>query len=354
MRKTLLATTALAAAGMLAAGPALAADMLSVGVGGYMQQWIGYADRTDKSDDGGMDIDSDSEIHFKGSLDADMGLKFTVHVELEANNEDDKGASGGGDNTEIDESFLRVSGGFGQLEMGQRDSIMVRMHTGIKDVGIGLHAGDTQKWIPGEYLETAGHAHAQGDDVRINYATPRVNGIQVGLSYTPDADNENRATSVPVEGNQAAWAAAVNFNTSVDETSVSVSLGHYQREQASPNDDYTYTNAGVGVGFGAFALNVSYAERDGGDKASKADDWSTVGASVTYTDGPMALSLGHMTHETDAETERNATMLSAAYTLAPGVAWKSSLFAVEDTTRAPKKTMDSEGTAFVTGFALSF
>ena len=38
MRKTLLATSALALAGALAAGPASAADMLSVGVGGYMQQ----------------------------------------------------------------------------------------------------------------------------------------------------------------------------------------------------------------------------------------------------------------------------------------------------------------------------
>ncbi len=36
MRKTLLATTALAFAGALAAGSAAAADMLSVGVGGYV------------------------------------------------------------------------------------------------------------------------------------------------------------------------------------------------------------------------------------------------------------------------------------------------------------------------------
>ena len=44
MRKTLLATTALAAAGAFAAGPALSDDMpkkVSVGISGFMEQWVG-------------------------------------------------------------------------------------------------------------------------------------------------------------------------------------------------------------------------------------------------------------------------------------------------------------------------
>ena len=67
-----------------------------------------------------------------------------------------------------------------------------------------------------------------------------------------------------------------------------------------------------------------------------------------------------MTHETDAGTERNATMLSASYTLAPGVAWKTSVFAVEDDTGGPDVATtaddetDAEGTAFVTGITLNF
>lgn len=38
MRKALMATSALAFAGAVAAAPASAADMLSLGVGGYMEQ----------------------------------------------------------------------------------------------------------------------------------------------------------------------------------------------------------------------------------------------------------------------------------------------------------------------------
>ena len=108
--------------------------------------------------EGGVDTQSDSEIHFKGSLESDMGLTYTVHVELEGN----AGA-------EIDESFVRIGGGFGQVEFGARDHVMVRMHSGISDVGVGLTSGDTQKWIPGTYLETAGHAFVGGDDIKLNY-----------------------------------------------------------------------------------------------------------------------------------------------------------------------------------------
>ena len=85
MRKTLIATSALAFAGAVAAAPASAADMLSVGVGGYMQQWFGYADRSDPGADGGFAVHSDSEVHIRGSLESEMGLKYTVHAPEGAN-----------------------------------------------------------------------------------------------------------------------------------------------------------------------------------------------------------------------------------------------------------------------------
>ncbi len=524
---TTAAAGALACAGVMAAGPASAADMLSVGVGGYMQQWFGYANRDDAGAEGGWDTQSDSEVHFKGSLESDMGLKYTIHVELEGNQNGDKAA-------EIDESFARVSGEFGQIEFGARDHAMVRMHSGISDVGVGITSGDTQKWIPGAYLETAGHAGTAGggDSVKLNYISPRISGLQIGVSYAPDSTNESGVTSAPKGNDDASWGAAVNFSQEVGDMAVTFSLGHRSRSQTGEQmvdasgrnhlcglttknvdggsakysalantacdrkaldsgghekgttivgatdvdaagqnelhfipattksklaDDATYTNAGVGVSFGAFKFNVAYATSDGGAykvqktpimyavgsntatdagdvattaaalKSALADvgrkaykkgtadlaagalfvsgaefnwadkkmddprcpatgdgacndamannlvaehteavvsdtskDFDVWGVSVTYTDGPMSISLGHMTHETDAGTERNATMLSGSYTLAPGVAWKTSIFQVEDntgtddaTTMADDET-DAEGTAFVTGITLSF
>ena len=495
MRNCLFATASLA----FVSSPVMAADKLSVGVGGYMQQWFGVANRDDDGADGGWASQSDSEVHFKGSLESDMGLKFSVHVELEG----DRGANA------IDESFARVSGEFGQVEFGARDHAMVRMHYGISDVGIGLTAGDTQKWIPGAYLDTYGHAI--GNARKLNYISPRVSGLQVGVSYAPDDGAQDANTGAPSDNDDAGWGAALNFQQEVGDMAVTLSLGHRSAEQTGEQmvdtsgrnhlcsltnanqeggsgrytalantacdqmtvgtslesgteivedvatqvhfipdttkmtkaDAGTYTNAGVGIGFGAFKFNVAYATADGGayrvertpimyavvdetpandqgpaDAATsaaalttalgvtdreayrkgttdipdnahfvtgsrfnwgadgkmggtganadapatrlvpehteavvtdKSKNYAVWGASITYTEGAMALSLGHMMHENDDGGERTATMLSASYTMAPGVAWKTSVFGVEDTTEK-----GGEGTGFVTGIALSF
>ena len=348
--------------------------MLSVGVGGYMEQWVGIADRTDGDIDGGVAVQSDSEIYFQGSMESDMGLKFTVHVQLEANNESDDA----GDNTEIDESFARVSGEFGTIEIGQRDPIHARTHYAAAfGAGVGLNAGDTQKWIPGAYLETAGWT-IPGDDLGVIYITPRVNGIQVGVSYHPDSTNENAPTRAPENNDNAATAAGINYNVTVADMSVKVSLGHVNvsnpgsvmydsdgdgtDDMSKGFDDKTFTNAGLSVGMGAFSFGVSYATRDDGgfmaaDKADEAGEMAvedgsgqhdTVAVGLGYTDGPMSLSIGHMNRDAENGDERTATMVSMGYKLAPGVSWKTSLFGVEDDTKG------TEGSAFVTGIDIDF
>ncbi len=437
-------------------------DSLEVGVSGYMQQWFGYADRDDGAK-GGLDTQSDSELYFSGSVQADSGLTFGVDIQLEANNgpkEYTHPATGTNNNptgsTNIDESFAWVSGDFGRLEIGARDGIQARTHTGIRDVGIGINAGDTHKWIPGAYHDTHGYWVGMGDNKNIIYITPRVSGLQVGVSYGPDTANENKWPGAPTGNENSVWAAGLNFQQDIDGTSFAFSLGHRSAENSDVmfdldmdnmatdmrhtaamkamddvmkgRDNDTFTNVGIGVGFGAFTFDVAYARRDRGVLASqcrlnddaqaldaadatadaaalmavepgavvacdrtgvvlegssminssdgtetaaaspnathmfvenKSGAWETVGASVTYTDGPMALSLAHMAQEVDDGTDRTATMLSAAYTLAPGVAWRTSIFTVEDDTTQnlggeEARQATNEGNAFVTGITLNF
>ena len=384
MRKALMATSALAFAGAVAATPASAADMLSLGVGGYMEQWVGVVDRDEEGVDGGFDVQTDAEIHFKGSLESDMGLKFTVHVELEAANDsvntvDADGKAGKTDETEIDEAFVRVSGAFGTIEIGQRDPIHARTHYAAGfGAGVGLNAGDTQNWVPGVYLETAGWT-IPGDNRNVIYITPRVNGVQVGLSYGPDSKNENSPGGAPSNNDDSVVAAGINFNETVGDMSVKVSLGHVNvsntgsvmydsngdgtKDMTKGFDDKTFTNAGLAVGMGAFNLGVSYATRDDGgfvamdagngdgsemaveNKAGQHDTWAV---GVSYSDGPMTFSVDHVNHERENGDERTATGVSAGYKLAPGVDWKSSIIGIEDDTK------NSEGTVFVTGLDLHF
>ncbi len=126
--------------------------------------------------------------------------------------------------------------------------------------------------------------------------------MQVGLSYGADSKSESSVTSPPDGNDNAVVAAGIDLNRTIADASVNISLGHRAASQDGMDDD-TFTNAGLALGMGAFGFNVAYAERDKGTGMS-ADEWTVVGASVKYTDGPMAVSLDYMVHETEARTAR--------------------------------------------------
>ena len=88
MRKVLLGTTAMVAAGMLASAPsAIAAEKLQLGLGGYMEQWFGYTaqDGMSGQDFSGFNQIMDPEVYFRGSTELDNGLTIGVDVQLEGN-----------------------------------------------------------------------------------------------------------------------------------------------------------------------------------------------------------------------------------------------------------------------------
>ena len=156
MRKHLMAGTALAAATMLVAGGALAADKKmmkpSISVNGYYEGVVGgilddsqetkftympmadgtgtapdgFADsiaagdlppmkRDDKADTSALDQRNDGEIHFNGRATLDSGMKIHMRAELEIQSNHQPGTA---DDDFIDEYFLSVSGSFGRIILG--------------------------------------------------------------------------------------------------------------------------------------------------------------------------------------------------------------------------------------------
>ena len=363
MRKTLLATTALACAGALAAAPASAADQLSVGVGGYMQQWFGVSDvdnSTDKEIKGGVSQYSDSEIFIRGNLEADNGLTFSVKVEFEGNTQEDV----------VDESQVTVSGEFGQITLGSEDHVAALMHYGTTDVGVGLNCGDAG-FINGvtgcakedeKGLGTSGWLIG-GDDQKVSYVTPRMSGVQFGASYIPDTTSEDEGVA-PVDNDRDAWAVGLNVQQELGEASVAISAGHYQASQVAAGegitkiDDRTFSNFGLQVGFGAVGFDVAYAAHDGGKydaggKKNKVEDYEVVSAGVNYTDGPLAVSLSHMMADADDGSDAGATMFSVSYSLAPGIASRTTLLSAEQEDKG-EEGYKVEGNAFITGITLNF
>ena len=358
MGNSLVATTALAFAGALAAGSASAADKLSVGVGGYMHQWFGFTsieegvyDEGEDADgervltkrEGVADIRSNSEIHFKGKLEADNGLTFGVTVELEGNNSgnqaDDNQSKGG----VIDESFAWVSGEFGKLTIGAEDSAQSLMHYGVPNAGLDL--GEVRMFFPEN--EAYYTANWPSDNKRVVYMTPRMAGVQFGMSYGPGAnENYGHQSDGDLANNDGdTWSIAANTEHEFAGGTVKLSVGHID---SGPDDDATNVAAQVSVS--GITAAVAHLADDG-------DDRKMTVAGLMYTDGPLSVS-GNFGMNSEGRDDVSIGMLSVGYTLAPGVAVKSSLFASEsERTTVIKnngKEADFEGTGFVMGITLGF
>jgi hypothetical protein len=194
MKKLLLGTTALVAGGLMAA-PAMAADPIKMGVGGYYTFYAAagyidgnYATNGTHAQYRGFHFIQEGEIHFTGQTKLDNGTTVGLTVELEAWN---PAAS-----TQIDEAFMFAFGDWGRIEFGSRDSGPYRMYYGTPSALIGWgffqHNHTYASGITANNkayrggIATTINPNTQ-DVNRINYFTPRFAGFQLGVSYAPKA-----------------------------------------------------------------------------------------------------------------------------------------------------------------------
>lgn len=374
MKKLLLATTASAVAIMLAAsGPAMAqkkASKIKLGLGGFMEQWIGYVDddRDDKANQGtvNFDVKSDSEIHIKGSTKLDNGLKFGVKWELEG---DDKnlGSSGG-----YDEAMLYVSGSFGRINLGMEDNASELMQYSAPNVGpIGTNKSDAGDWV----AEPSGFGTVNtsiqldlgtSDDTKITYFTPRVGGFQFGASYTPNGNNENDAQQDEDSTDHNYWSVGANFVKKFGKVSVAVAAGYMEGEdtdsEAGRGKEPEGWSVGGKVSFSGFTIGGAYiVEDDLGSSITANTERTSYDIGVSYKMGKNSFSLAYLNAEsngvvaTAGDDEHEVLTFGYARNLGPGVDFKGSIAKIdwdgEDNTTTAD---DNDGWAAVAGIVLSF
>lgn len=204
MKKILLGSTALAVGGLMAA-PAMAADPIKMGVGGYYQFYAlagsiesNYALNGTSVQYKGLQFIQEGEIHFIGQSKMDNGTTIGLRVELEAWNPQTFAAgTATGNARQIDEAYLFAFGDWGRVEFGSKDDAPYVMYYGSPSalLGFGFVQHNTSfSWtnpVANANNKAAFHISAmtldaQYQDVnRINYYTPRFMGLQVGVGYAP-------------------------------------------------------------------------------------------------------------------------------------------------------------------------
>ncbi|HEU5094326.1 MAG TPA: porin [Reyranella sp.] len=212
MKKLLLGSTALAVGGLVAA-PAMAADPIKMGVGGYYQFYAlagsmegTYATNGTWASYKGIQFIQEGEIHFNGQTKLDNGTSIGVHVELEGWD-----TAGG---RQIDEAYMFAFGDWGRMELGGRDDGPYRMLYGAPSALLGFgffqHNSSFSWTNPTANANNKAAFHisdmaidGQFQDVnRLNYFTPRFAGLQIGVSYAPKLSISSTAA-----GGQALAAA---------------------------------------------------------------------------------------------------------------------------------------------------
>ncbi len=387
MRKILLGTTAIVAAGMVASAPALSAEKLQVGIGGYMEQWVGMADSDDVDnvadpDNNGVHTVSDAEVHFKGKTALDNGLTVGVQIELEGNSQGHAHRDGDASNTakpdDIDESYMWIEGEFGKIVLGSENSAMYLMHYSVRDFGIGLNSGDMPNWTPwatdftrnGYWLHPLGSTGVEpngtNDSEKISYFTPRVEGFQVGLSYGPDTNQDSNSIVNRNAVMSDMVAVGLNFQQAFDGAEIRVSGGYGTLNNPEKgDDDPTAYNVGARVNYGGFGIEAAYANFD--DSGVRNGDGVSFG--INYSSGPWGISLAWFDGEMDGEMDKGTNImeghrshetvhLSGKYALGPGISFNGTIgtttVETDDFEGEEDNSFEVDATYFVIGVMASF
>jgi predicted porin len=361
MKKQLLTTTALVAAGMLGfTGVAQAQKKASLAVGGYFNANIGFAD----NDEGvvgnrtNFDTTVDGEVWFSGKLKLDNGIEIRTRVELENESQADN----------VDENYLQIRSQWGMLEIGSNDGAAESMTTGYLGTwatAVGQNvAFDTKDWIdppPGVVYNFQGSFNDQRvridtDAEKVSYISPRFAGFQIGGAYVPNTEqdaNGSIATTDTVFNN--GFQVAANFDRKFDNVRIGIAAGYaeLQNPKAIPAPDKSEWMVGGLVEFGPVKFAASYSETnnfpgfDGyGFELGARYSWGPNRVSANYQSGRIE---GSTAISGDDKTD--TAWLSYARTIAPGSRWHVNLIwaKIEDETG-----VDNDGFAITTGLVIRF
>ena len=297
MKKVLLSTTALVAAGLLVTSVAYAqdedmaeeemmAEPVSVGISGTALVALSVSDQ-----DGTPDMFEHFEPVISGSATMDNGLTFTVSMVI------DQGGTWFNAGQAYDR-YIGVGGAFGDIEIGDRKGARAQMR--IASAGATTNFGVNGPYWGGVATtvttDNPGHG-AANRQTKIVYKSPAVGGLQLGVSYAPDG-----AVSESI-------AAALTFSQDLGDASVSVNVGYETGDDGMGNSP-TDLNAGASVSVGD--VTVSGGMRDSSDDNGTESTVTDIGAVVAM--GALSVSAGWGSSDTS-----DMYALGAAYPLGEGV-----------------------------------
>jgi hypothetical protein len=352
MKKALLGTTALIAAGM-AVGDAYAAEGVTLELGGRYMGAAGVlfaedSDFYDEDDTRNYVFKQDVEVYFAGETVLDNGLTVGARVELEGQTSGDQ----------IDAVYAYFSGGFGEIRFGDTGEAMAQLCYLVPSAS-GIFGADSPNFNFsnagfGGYGATNGTCYGLDDkSTKIVYFSPNFGGFSFAASFTPDNTEDTRntlggfGTRSSEDLGQNSENLSVGAQFTHDFNGVNLALGgggtwSFDREGGSDTDERHDYNAYAQVGFSGFTIGGALGIRQnrGGDGSDDLvwgagvtynwDAWTVgfgyshgryelfqPGATFTFIDSAGATTT--VTALSDVVDDSNIFSLTASYALGPGI-----------------------------------
>ena len=366
MRKVLLGTTALVAAGLLVATTAQAqdeeemmaeeemmmAEPITAHVTGYYNTaFISYSG-DDDAGERGHGIQQNMEIQVGGSTTLDNGITVSVSIDFRPD--------GAGE----DDASVSLSGGFGTISYGNIPSA-ARGTPGAPWANALFNVNGA--WFAVKGVDTGGGSGVGGIDksVGVSYTSPNFNGFTLGVSYAPDANGGGLYVDrLSDEGEHSEQVGiGLSFSQAVLGGSFAAGVTHESHSTESlagvpcdPEDmqcDPEVLRYGMSLSidaltFGAGGLTADLAE--GGER-------TVFNAGVSYAlGGGTSVGIGIANQSDGAGTDSDIISLDLGYNLGPGIDLAASIQTGTDENAIGEgdAATDNDWTAVLVGTSINF
>jgi outer membrane protein OmpU len=371
MKKILMSTSALVAAGMLVAAPASAT--VKIGLGGFMSMTAGFVDNDEsfevqannglgQTERDAFNLIMDSEVYFRGNTKLDNGTRVDVIIQMEA---DQVGAG------TIDESYLRLTGGFGDVRIGSTAfATAVLRNTAVYTGPYRLDTPDLNNFIsvPGAVTVRNGntHAGAGNDRVKIAYISPIFNGLRFGASWLNNNANDNALAAVGGTAGTAVQSYDIGVQYSAKNFNIDLAHGKFIGNAAGTEDFY---RGGFRVTLGATRIGASMMKRDnvgsrevtiGQAKAgtTDSDQGDSFDIGISHRVGAYTVGVAYFNSKSDLaagqDDEETSLSLGASTAIGPGVTGSVGLYQVDHTDATNTVTNNNEGWALIGAVRVAF
>lgn len=375
MKKLLLATAAFA---LLA--PAAHAE-IKLDLGGYFKGYAGYSNNdagsngTPGAEFRKFDIKRKSQVFFTGETTLDNGLTVGYNGQLIQDNNVNYGTASA--DAQVEQSYLYFSGNWGRVNLGRENGAAYLLQVSApsadanldgQDIDFSFFNIDSTANVRHDYKQAGPRAGAltnqdQQYSDKITYLTPKFNGFQAGVSYTPSYDTKGRDSYFggTVDNGtdlENLMEAAARYDGEFSGVGVHAGAGYTTASQETDtvaNDDFKQWNAGLKLTMDAFGLGAAYIH-DNGAVANDGDNrtW-VVGGDYTY--GAYTFGVSYLDSKGEegagvADSNYDRWTVGAAYTFGPGMKFNGSVgFHDLDATAA---SADNKATVVAVGTDIQF